>query len=767
MTNEYTGMVIGKYNGATALVSIGSAEHPVLVKGRINLGGNIIAMGAGNVKTYAAGTANPSADNHPVFVAFDPTPFDDGSGTEPDQPKLDAPTNVKVDVFYNYTTVSWDAVNGAEWYVVEYKKADATSWTACDRTEETSCTIEGLEHGVAYNFRVKAFASNGSGYSDETNGVTLPEVILAKPTITGATMTAKSIDLAWNAVANATAYLVEMLGPGETEWAVKAEAVEDTHFVINGLKPTTAYQFRVKALGAGGNVGEEYSDPYTATTEAVSFTYPLTIDNADDFASWLGVAELADASAVVTLAKDLDLKNIALEQAAKFAGTLDGAGHALKNVSAAAPLFGTLTGSVKNLTIEGAFAQSFDADDTAAEHKLAALAGYSTGSVTNVTNKASVTMTGAGILSSPVIGGVVAIQQGGTFKGNKNTGAISLTHAGSVSIKNTSISDFHMFVVTAGVVGIFIDATAEDCVNEGAVSVLGKDPTKVTARHYVGGVIGTPQGATVTNCTNKGAITADFTDPTHAAAKQVWVGGIIGGRNGDCTTEDGVTVIENCNNYGECTMIAENSVNNYLAGIAGQACTEATKTPITAEVLGKIVGCHNYGKLVKKGAGGCRLGGIHGGAATIENCVNEGEILVENISTAGAVGGLVGYPTQAYHPVTGSRNIGNMTATCDVTFAMGGLFGQGGNTNQSYAGCSVNCTMTAPASVLAGIVLGTAKTIASGKAITYGTTDSPIKVKGTVKGEALTADNFATFLVGDGGITAGGEIDTANVLFGE
>ena len=61
----------------------------------------------------------------------------------------------------------------------------------------------------------------------------------------------------------------------------------------------------------------------------------------------------------------------------------------------------------------------------------------------------------------------------------------------------------------------------------------------------------------------------------------------------------------------------------------------------------------------------------------------------------------------------------------------------------------------------------TAKTIASGKAITYGTTDSPIKVKGTVRGEALTADNFATFLVGDGGITAGGEIDTANVLFGE
>ena len=765
--NEYTGMVLGYYNGATTFVGIGTAEAPIPVRGKIVLNGVISSISAGNVKSLAAGTKNPSADNHPVFVVFDPTPFEDG-GDEPDQPKLDAPANVKVDVFYNYTTVSWDAVNGAEWYVVEYKKADATTWTACDRTEETSCTIEGLEHGVSYSFRVRAFTSNGSGYSDEAAGETLPEINLGKPVITGATMTPKSADVAWNAVENATAYRIEMKGPEDEEWKTVAESVSETHFLVNGLRPEKTYQFRVKALGAGGNEGAEFSDPYSATTEAVTFTYPLSLDNADDFASWINVAaELAPETASVTLAKDIDLKNVEITGAASFAGSFDGAGHALKNVSAAAPLFGTLTGSVKDLTIEGAFAQSFDADDTAAEHKLAALAGYSTGSVTNVTNKASVTMTGAGTLSSPVIGGVVAIQQGGTFKGNKNTGAISLTHAGSVSIKNTSISDFHMFVVTAGVVGIFIHATAEDCVNEGTVSVLGKDPTKVTARHYVGGVIGTPQGATVTNCTNKGAITADFTDPTHHAAKQVWVGGIIGARNGDCTTEEGVTVIENCNNYGECTLIAENSVNNYLAGIAGQACIEATKSPITAEVLGKIVGCHNYGKLVKKGAGGCRIGGIHGGAATIENCVNEGEILVENISTAGAVGGLVGYPTQAYHPVTGSRNIGNMTATCDVTFAMGGLFGQGGNTNQSYAGCSVNCTMTAPASVLAGIVLGTAKTIASGKAITYGTTDSPIKVKGTVRGEALTADNFATFLVGDGGITAGGEIDTANVLFGE
>ena len=322
-------------------------------------------------------------------------------------------------------------------------------------------------------------------------------------------------------------------------------------------------------------------------------------------------------------------------------------------------------------------------------------------------------------------------------------------------------------MVTAGVVGVIEGATAEECENEGNVSVACTNVPAVDARHYIGGVVGTPENAIVKSCTNKGKVTGDFTDATTAAAKQVWVGGVIGGRNGDVKTVDGAYV-EGCKNYGECTLVAENSVNNYLGGIAGQATVEATGTNYTADksTIQKLSNCSNFGKLVKKGAGGCRLGGIHGGAATLENCINEGEIVVEGISTSGAVGGLVGYPTQTYHPVTGCKNTGSMTATCDVAFVMGGLFGQGGNTNQAYEDCAVNCTMTAPASVKVGIILGTAHTLASGKSIVYGTAEKPFKVKGSVNGTALTSENFTTLLLGNT-TTAGGTIDTTNVQFGE
>ena len=493
---------------------------------------------------------------------------------------------------------------------------------------------------------------------------------------------------------------------------------------------------------------------------------PTHIDTAEKLVAFLKAAT-AETTTDYIMTKDVDMKGVTVPTAAGFKGTFDGKGKTIKNLAATAPLFATLDGTVKDLTLEGAFVQEVEGEDAStAGHPFAVLANVSTGTVQNVINKASVTMTSTKVVGSPVVAGVVAYQNGGTFEGNQNFGAISLTHAGTA---NVAVTGFNRkpFVVAAGVVGVIVSATAKECVNEGNVSVGCTNVPAVAARHYIGGVVGTPEDAVVKDCTNKGKITGDFTDETKAAAKQVWVGGVIGGRNGDVKTVDGA-LVEGCKNYGECTLVAENAVNNYLAGIAGQCTVEAKNKNYTAaeSTIQKLVNCQNYGKLVKKGAGGCRLGGIHGGAATLENCTNEGEIVVEGISTAGAVGGLVGYPTQVYHPVTGCKNTGNMTATCDVAFVMGGLFGQGGNTNQAYEDCAVNCTMTAPASVKVGIILGTAYTIESGKSIVYGTAEKPFKVKGSVNGTALTSENFTTLLLGNT-TTAGGTIDTTNVQFGE
>lgn len=573
--------------------------------------------------------------------------------------------------------------------------------------------------------------------------------------------------VSWDAVAFCDSYVVEYKPASASDWEVVNDLVI-TNYELDGLEASTAYDVRVKAVK--GENASDYTSISVTTAEPSGFNPNMT--TAENFVKFMAEeAANASAASVFTLEADIDVTGKELASVDNFKGTLDGKGHTIKGLALSAPLFKVLTGAVQNVTFEGAVSQTVAADDAEVGHPLAVLAIISKGTVSKCTNKASVTLTGAGVLGSPVVAGLVAYQEGGEFSGNKNFGEIKLQHGGTANV-DIAVDDNNKFnrkpfSVVGGVVGVVVSATVSECENEGKVSVACSDPSKVSARHYVGGVIGTPQDAKVLKCTNKGAVSADFTDSAKSAAKQVWVGGIIGGRNGDEKTVDGAYV-EDCQNYGELTLIAENSVNNYLAGIGGQATVEATGNNYTADAstIQKIVNCHNHGKLVKKGAGGCRLGGISGGAATLENCSNDGEIVVENITASGAVGGLVGYPTQAYHPVSGCKNTGKMTALCDVAFAFGGLFGQGGNTNQNYTDCSVNCQMEAPAKVLCGIILGTAKTIASGKTIEYGTASAPFKAMGSVRGTALTGENFKNYLVGDGGVTAGGTINVDNVVFG-
>lgn len=566
--------------------------------------------------------------------------------------------------------------------------------------------------------------------------------------------------LAWDAVAFCNSYVVEYKPATSGTWEV-IEGVVKPAYEVDGLVAATAYDVRVKAIK--GETASEYTAISVTTAEPSGFDPHM--GTVEAFMAFMS-GEAANASAVseFTLEADIDVTGKEIATVENFKGILDGKGHAIKGLSLSGPLFQTLSGTVRDVTFEGNVTMTIAEENIEVGHPLALLAIISTGNVVNCVNKASVSLVSTAKIGSPVVAGLVAYQNGGEFSGNKNYGEIKLVHAGTY---NAAIEGFNRkpFSVVGGLVGVIVDATASGCQNEGAVSVSCTDVPKIEARHYVGGIIGTPQGSRVIGCINRGAISADFTDATKSSAKQVWVGGIIGGRNGDEKTVDGAYV-ENCENFGDCTLIAENSVNNYLAGIGGQATVEATGNNYTSDssTIQKIVNCHNHGKLTKKGAGGCRLGGISGGAATLENCSNDGDILVEGISTAGAVGGLVGYPTQPYHPVTGCKNTGKMTATCDVVFAMGGLFGQGGNTNQNYADCTANCVMEAPASVLAGMILGTAKTIASGKAIVYGTAAAPFKVGGSVKGVKLDGSNFTSLLVGDGGVTAGGEIDLSNVV---
>lgn len=677
-------------------------------------------------------------------------------------PKLTTPVLKSKEINDITAKFVFESQEMAQTYVLGYKKGTEKDYTLIEQ-ESPEFELTNLDMGTEY--RIKAYAKAGEYTSEEffyefTTTVVVPDV----PTIDQAASVVKatSVNLAWNAVENATSYVVSYKKSTDTAWS-EAKATSNS-LMIKGLKDNTSYDFRVASVRSTAQ--SEFSPVVSFTTPEITWEYPLSITDGETLASWLtSGAEFTSSANVVNIDANIDLTGKDFTPAAAFAGTLNGNNHSIKVASSTA-LFNGVSGSISNLTIEGTVTAEPEASSTTS-HPLAALAILSTGKIENCTNKANVTMRSAGILGSPVVAGLVAIQKGGSFSDNINSGNVSLTHAGAANVAVSGLTT-KPFVVTGGVVGVLVSATAENCVNNGVVNVKCTNVAKINSRHYIGGVIGTPENATIKNCTNNGAVTGDFTDAAKSAAKQVWLGGITGGRNSDVKTSDGA-LIDGCKNYGTCTLVAENNVNNYLGGIAGQSTIEGTAT----FTIQKIINSSNYGKLVKKGAGGCRLGGISGGAATLDNCTNEGEIVVENITAAGAVGGLVGYPTQAHHPITNCKNLGKMTSTANVAFAMGGIGGQAGNTTQSWTGCTVDCTISAQSTNLVGMVIGTAKTLE--KTVTLGTSAAPIKVSGTINGTAISADNIAKFIASDGTRAAdgtittakGGKINAANVVFGK
>ena len=699
--HQHDGMLVGYYNGTSASISIGAEGDPVKVNGIFNG----TKLTASNMGSLLEGMAN-AASVHVVFAEFDTTPYDDGgdSGDEGGT-QLDAPTNVTIEVLYNSTIVSWDAVEGAEWYMVEYKKADEKTWTPCPTTTDTKYEITGLEHGVTYNFRVKAFATTGSGYSDETSGETLPEVILGKPTITSTTPAAKTVDVAWTAVQDATAYRVEVLFPNEETWTVAFESVEATSCTVTGLKPQQTYQIRVKALGKGGNEGEEYSDPASVTTEAVSFTYPLELSDPADFVSWLGVADLCQATDQVTLTADLDLKDLTVEPASSFAGIFDGNGKTIKNAVLPNALFANLaeTAVVKNLKIASTCSINWT-DAIPDETGVAFIASKSSGQILGCEVAGSIKVK-SGDAQRIFCAGVVGYSGKGYVEGCKFTGSVDV----ELTTNSKACSAIAGVAARVGHADMAGKTIVKNCVNEGTVKFLFSGASGQMKKFGIGGVIGQTPSVTngttdhgiVEGCTNKGNLTWEY--PGGGSGSYPAFGGVAGIIEGE---------IKGCNNYGTLTY----------TGSKTTAATDASIGGVAGYVTGNATDCHNYGTFAIESAfaGGTALaqsggntdysafGGVFGGVGpfisvadnytkidntidkgvVISNCTNEVAIsLTPNMATSGGpkmcFGGIVGTLTAS---MENCHNNANVSVKSNTRWIMAG--GLAGFATANFTDCS-------------------------------------------------------------------------------
>lgn len=185
--------------------------------------------------------------------------------------QLATPTGVSAEADSETTiTVTWDAVDDAEDYLVEYRVAGSDDWSTIEAVEDTEATIEDLEPATEYEIRVTARA-DGFADSEPSDVVTAttdepPPDQLDTPTGVAAVADGPdAIDIEWDAVDDAETYVVEYRVAGSDAWS-SSDGIEDTSTTVTDLEPDTEYELRVIAQ-ADGFADSDPSAIVTATTE--------------------------------------------------------------------------------------------------------------------------------------------------------------------------------------------------------------------------------------------------------------------------------------------------------------------------------------------------------------------------------------------------------------------------------------------------------------------------------------------------------------------
>lgn len=619
-------------------------------------------------------------------------------------------------------------------------------------------------------------------YSGEAVTVPVPQNLVLTPQAT-------SIEASWTAVQNADRYVVEYKKDAETSWT-SMQPSNSTTATIENLDPETKYDVRVKA----GIMGYE-SDYATAqaTTLSAAALSP-TIANAQQLVKWLKDASSA-STGTSKLTADIDMSGLTISSAEDFAGVLDGQGHKIKNLRSDVPLFEKNSGTIKNLVIDascrftpssnifGVFAKENSGRIEACTNNasvsyssnsnienltlIAGIAGKSSGAIVGSHNNGNITVSspqGVNAVAAAGIAGYLTSE----ISGCENTGTVSFSS--SHVLDGTPVTELFpgstlskpIFPTAGGLVGYaYTGSSFSNCTNRGEVDfTLSKIEntifSKSVDRLNVGGIVGS-SGGDITSCKNYGTVNVKTLSSDGSATTKGHISCVGGISGGDWyAPEQNASNITSCTNSGTITFETSSaSGNSAVGGIVGWPGTESISLSVVTE------NCNNTGEVVIKGSGLTRAGGIQGGSGNIVNSHNTGNIHVISSNAKSVAGGVCGFHSQ-------DHRITNSSAICSVIsdIAIGGvagLIGNNGNVaNETGEGCKVNCTLRngdgGGIAMVVGIFNGTTKNI------TIGTADSPVKVKGSVNGTAISAENLSQYL---GGTNYKAGTHTINAVFGE
>ena len=349
-------------------------------------------------------------------------------------------------------------------------------------------------------------------------------------------------------------------------------------------------------------------------------------------------------------------------QDSPFAGTFDGMGHAISNLYTAGAdgccsLFGVVSGTVRNLTVDGKLAGS---------GKKGGIAGENLGLIENCTFKGQL-LVGSGAVD---IGGIAGSNSGTirncTYEGTMMVGTASriggivgTTKGGSVTgcVNKGSVGSDEY---AGGIAGFYEGGSISDCRNEGSVA----------GNNNVGGIVGgLSEGLKLSGFVNTGSVTARKSNVGGIAGSAGYGSNITSCRN-DGTVKGSVNVggivgHTKSNNIVDCVntgSIGWNGINDGTkGGIAGYAGPQT-----------QIKYCTNTGDVIAESKMEDRFGGIVGhadNASAISYCYNAGNVACRNEG-----GGIVGYAF--FSPISNCFNIGKVYCNSDDGgYNFGGIAG--------------------------------------------------------------------------------------------
>lgn len=210
--------------------------------------------------------------------------------------KLEKPELAVVARTTNSITLGWDENTDASGYTLVYgKSGDTATLSTSISSNETSCTVSGLESGATYTFQLVAEGDDFENVSsDEATTQATTQVQLDAPALSVEARTTNSITVEWGKDVNASGYELYL-----DDVAVNAAlATDDTSYTFTNLTDGASYAFQIKALGkANGDYADSaLSEKSYFSTQATLATPELTATALSDTEIALAWKSVANAS---------------------------------------------------------------------------------------------------------------------------------------------------------------------------------------------------------------------------------------------------------------------------------------------------------------------------------------------------------------------------------------------------------------------------------------------------------------------------------------